>query len=291
MNDRQVDIFLAAAESGSFSKAERQLYLSRQTIMKQIERLESEIGCTLFVRSPAGLSLTRAGELLREGLIPMRSQMQELLASCRRADELPARLRIEIPRHPVSILDDAIALFSKRYPDVKLEVVRATSKGRIDRMRSGQIDIADMPLRSDYDLTGLTYTHLVDYPYYCLLASGHPLAEKKRITAEDLRESTVYVHSLSARRPLIEDLLSRRPDILFREISGDEIDAILSICYSGNIYATPAHFATRLSQLTAIPLDSRVVQKIGLLSRNESNKAVDRFIETTLEILPVQSSN
>ena len=281
MNDRQIELFLAAAECGSFSKAEKQLFLSRQTIMKQMERMEAELGFALFVRTPMGLTLTRPGAMLREGLLPLRDQAQSLLAACRRASELPTQLRIEIPRHPFSILDEAIARFSRRYPDVKLEITRSSSQGRIDRMRAGQIDIADMPFRENYDLTGLTYTHLVDNPYFCLLEKGHPLAGHPG----DLAGCTVHVHSLQARRPLIESLRETNPDIAFSEISGDEIDAILNICYNGGVYVTPAHFATRLSQLAAVPLESPVTQKIGLLCRDEDNPAVAKFVQTAVETL------
>lgn len=84
MNDRQLELFLKAAECGNFARAERELFLSRQAIMKQINRMEAELDMKLFVRTSAGLALTPAGDMLRIGVAPIRREMERLLDACRR---------------------------------------------------------------------------------------------------------------------------------------------------------------------------------------------------------------
>lgn len=59
---QRIRYFLKAAQTGSFSGAAKQVYVSSQALTKQIGLLEEELGGKLFERSPKGASLTRLGE-------------------------------------------------------------------------------------------------------------------------------------------------------------------------------------------------------------------------------------
>jgi DNA-binding transcriptional LysR family regulator len=53
--------FLAVVETGSFVEAANKVHVTQSTISSRIKTLEDLIGQTLFERSKAGASLTRAG--------------------------------------------------------------------------------------------------------------------------------------------------------------------------------------------------------------------------------------
>ena len=57
-------IFYYAAKYRSFSQAAAALYNNQPNVTRMIRRLESELGCALFFRSPQGVRLTPAGEKL-----------------------------------------------------------------------------------------------------------------------------------------------------------------------------------------------------------------------------------
>ena len=57
-----VKTFLKAADYGSFSSAADQLYISKVSVMNQINALEAHIGVLLFDRTHSGVSLTDAGK-------------------------------------------------------------------------------------------------------------------------------------------------------------------------------------------------------------------------------------
>lgn len=48
---------------GSISKAADFLYISQPAVTKSIKKLESELGITLFNRTPKGVSLTENGKI------------------------------------------------------------------------------------------------------------------------------------------------------------------------------------------------------------------------------------
>lgn len=59
-----LDTFLAVADHGSFTKAAAHLYISPTAVMKQINTLEEHLNLKLIERTPSGVHLTRAGEVI-----------------------------------------------------------------------------------------------------------------------------------------------------------------------------------------------------------------------------------
>lgn len=59
-----LDTFIAAADCGSFTKAAGRLYISPTAVMKQMNTLEAHLGLNLIERTPAGIRLTPAGEVI-----------------------------------------------------------------------------------------------------------------------------------------------------------------------------------------------------------------------------------
>ncbi|AEJ23614.1 LysR family transcriptional regulator [Weissella koreensis] len=62
MYDAKLDTFIQVVESGSFTKAAAQLFISPVSVMKQIESLENATKVKLFNRSTKGVTLTAAGK-------------------------------------------------------------------------------------------------------------------------------------------------------------------------------------------------------------------------------------
>ena len=58
INYESYKIFYTVALYGSISKAASSLYISQPAITKSIQKLEQELGITLFNRGPKGVSLT-----------------------------------------------------------------------------------------------------------------------------------------------------------------------------------------------------------------------------------------
>lgn len=82
MELEQLRIFVAVAESGSFTKAAKKLYISHSTTSRAVTALENELSLRLFNRGNKILGLTEAGELLLK-------ESRELLL---KADELAEKL-------------------------------------------------------------------------------------------------------------------------------------------------------------------------------------------------------
>jgi DNA-binding transcriptional LysR family regulator len=59
----QIEYFVAVAEAGHVGRAAAGLRVAQPAVSRQIRRLEDELGAPLFVRTPRGMTLSRAGHV------------------------------------------------------------------------------------------------------------------------------------------------------------------------------------------------------------------------------------
>lgn len=129
--------FARVAEKDGFSRAARDLGVSKATISKQIAALEKDLGVRLFHRTTRKLTLTEAGrrtqqraQRILEELDAIREEAGEARASPR------GRLRIAAPMtFTAEWLAPALPAFLEAYPDIQLEL--ALDDRRIDLIAEG----------------------------------------------------------------------------------------------------------------------------------------------------------
>ncbi|CAJ0993637.1 HTH-type transcriptional activator IlvY [Pantoea sp. Nvir] len=78
MNLRDLKLFLHLAESCHFGRTARTMHVSPSTLSRQIQRLEEDLGHTLFLRDNRTVGLTDAGEQLRQFAQQTLLQYQQL---------------------------------------------------------------------------------------------------------------------------------------------------------------------------------------------------------------------
>ena len=79
--------FITVVESGSFSKAANALYLSRASVMRQVNALEERVGTPLLVRQPSGITLSEAGASFYEDALRLLRESDEAIERARKISE------------------------------------------------------------------------------------------------------------------------------------------------------------------------------------------------------------
>lgn len=76
MDSKWIDDFLCLAETGNFSRAATERFITQPAFSRRIQSLEHWVGATLFDRTNGPVSLTPCGEKFREYARKLRSEMQ-----------------------------------------------------------------------------------------------------------------------------------------------------------------------------------------------------------------------
>lgn len=116
----QLRVFLAVAKAKSYNKAGDELGMSRQTVAREIRRLQDLLGAVLLVPSRNGIQLTQRGQDLATKLLSL-DQMFFSLYHEMRADTREAEGQVRITATEAMtgfFIVPALVSFNARYPRI-----------------------------------------------------------------------------------------------------------------------------------------------------------------------------
>jgi DNA-binding transcriptional LysR family regulator len=129
MNERvdapmaEIAVFVAVANTGSFTRAAEDLGSSKSNVGKAVQRLETRLGTKLFQRTTRAVRLTEDGETYlaaaQDALDGLREAEQQLAA---RRSEPVGRVKIDLPMGFGRLLLPSFIQLRERYPKLTLEV-------------------------------------------------------------------------------------------------------------------------------------------------------------------------
>jgi DNA-binding transcriptional LysR family regulator len=139
----QLRTFLAVANEGHLTRAAEKLFTSQPAVSAQIKGLEDELDVKLFDRSPRGMTLTSAGERLRE-------QAQRVVEATRdfktQADSLRGTVSGELVvglnnRPDVLRLMPILQRLGAEYPALRYEMIAGSSGVILQGIEDGTVGI------------------------------------------------------------------------------------------------------------------------------------------------------
>jgi DNA-binding transcriptional LysR family regulator len=131
MSDRwqEMTVFVRVAESGSLSRAARELTLSQPSVSRIVGTLEARLGTTLLLRTTRSISLTEAGALYLERARNLLAEMEEAEQATRGVDSLHGVIRLAMPvLYGSRAVIPAMAPFLARYPDLRVEMIMSDAR-------------------------------------------------------------------------------------------------------------------------------------------------------------------
>ncbi|AEV81578.1 LysR family transcriptional regulator [Actinoplanes sp. SE50] len=144
MDLRQLEYFVAVAETGSFTRAAQRVHITQSGVSAQIKALEHELGAELFIRSGRTARLTDAGSV---ALRHARAALDSTLDLRDAIDEVKGLIRGRLTIGmvigcEVAPLFDALAAFHAEHPGIELELAEANSDQLVAGVRTGSLDVA-----------------------------------------------------------------------------------------------------------------------------------------------------
>ncbi len=186
---RQLDYFLAVADTLSFTRAAKRLHVVQSGVSATIKALERELGAELFVRGAAGVTLTPAGQELAphaRATVEAARAAKEAVAATVGAVGGTVRLGTLMSINNID-LPTLLADLKARHPDVLVQVrfARAGSAGLAQQLRDGNLDVALLVL-PDAPPAGLHTRLVAAFELLLVVPDSHPLAGRESVPLAEL---------------------------------------------------------------------------------------------------------
>lgn len=284
MELQQLRYFVAVAETGKFTLAARDLHVAQPSISKQVRKLETELGAALLDRRSSGVALTDAGTIL----LPWAKRMLADLDGAR--SEVAGLATLERGRLSVGatpslstmLLPRVLAAFHSEHPGVTLSVVEAGSRDLVDRLASGDLDLAlvilPVPRAELFETTPLIREDLV-----LAVAKKHPLARRKTVRVADLRGVPLVMfrdgYDLRSTTITACERAGFQPTFA---IEGAEMDGVLRMAAAGvGVAVVPRMVVEPGGPLVAVRIaQPTLARSVGVAFRRDQHhsRAADAFV-------------
>ena len=199
MDLKQINSFITVVETGSFSKAAQELFISQPAISSHIKQLESDIRATLIDRSKKGIVLTKDGKEFINFARSINNTFHDV-----RLHFHSRHLRsITIGASSVpteTLLADILVKYHRKHPSIKFRIEEDNSQDIIERVRKGDLTLGIVGKSieaRDLKFEKLTSDRVV------LLAPNTPYYQK------------IKLHQLP-----VQEVITREPLLLKMEHSG-----------------------------------------------------------------------
>lgn len=194
MDIRQLHVFIAVADTGSFTRAANQLHIAQSAISVAIRKLEQSLGVQLFDRTERRSTLTAEGRVLLSRARQLVAQFEQTRLEMSDLGGLKrGKVRLGTSAMVGSyFLPSLIAEFRTHHPAIDFEVSGEGTRAAQARLLAGDIDMAVVNLRElPAQLAGC---QLITQNLVACMAPAHPLAGRSAVLLEDLITQPLVVY-------------------------------------------------------------------------------------------------
>lgn len=193
MYDPLLTTFVCVADCGSFNRAAEKLYISPPSVMKQVNSLEKRLQLQLLERTNQGIHLTAAGKVIYRRARFLFSYSEEALREARQA-ELREKSVFSIGSsllNPCKPFMDLWEKVSGQFPGYRLHVTpfEDEHQGILSEIAAlgDKFDFLVGVCDSALWLDRCQFLPLGQFQHCVALSRSHPLADRKKLTLEELR--------------------------------------------------------------------------------------------------------
>ena len=192
---RHLRLVAAIADAGSMTKAAERLCLTQSALSHQLRDVESRLDTPFFLRLGRRMVLTAAGRRLLESA-------RRVLGDLERAEEDVRRLaghgegvirvctQCNTGYHWLAPL---LATFSRKHPRVTIHIAADAIDRPAEALLDGRVDVAlliDPPEHPRLRLRSLFADDMI-----AVVATGHPLAKRRWVSARELADDHLLIYS------------------------------------------------------------------------------------------------
>ncbi len=229
INLEQYRVFYQVSRHGSITAAAKVLCVSQPAVSQSLQHLEESLGCELFVRTPKGVRLTQAGELLdhyvSRGLENILAG-ENIVKKMNNLEEGEVRIGASDMTLQFFLLS-YLGKFHEAYPKLKVTVTNGPTPETLEMLAEGRIDfgVVTMPFVQRPELQQFPIRQVQD----CFVAgSQFRHLQGKVLEYRDLLElPLICLEKNTSTRRFMDEYLAKRQVILQPEFELATSDMII----------------------------------------------------------------
>ena len=284
-----LDTFLTVIDCKSFTKAAEKLFITPTAVMKQMNTLENQINIKLIERTPTGVSLTPAGEIIYRDAKFIMDYSEKSIASAKAAS-LKHNTTFCVGTsmlNPAKPFMDLWYKLNQYFPDYKLHLVpfEDNHEGILSEIKSlgEKFDFLIGVCDSKAWLSLCNFLPLGRYKKMIAISPEHRLATKKIVEISDLYGETLMMVKKgdSGINDLMRnDLKMNHPQIAIENTPHFYDMSVFNRCAeTGNVLLTIECWQDVHPGLVSIPVNWDYSIPYGLLYSFNASKDVFKLVE------------
>jgi len=196
MTIQQLNYVITISEKGSLNKAAEVLYVTQPSLTSAVRELEKELGITLFNRGGKGVTLTNDGAEFIQYARQVVTQYERLLEKYGKGGNLRKKFGISCQHYSFAVKSFVEMVKQFDTDEYEFAIRESKTKDVIDDVTTGKSEVGILYL-SDFNRKAigkflksnqLEFHPLIKCEPYVYLWKGHPLAGKKSIRLDELRD-------------------------------------------------------------------------------------------------------
>lgn len=217
---RQLEYFVAVAETLNFGRAAEELGVGQPAVSQQVARLERELGVRLLNRSSRVVQLSEAGQrfLPEARTVLVAAEHAAAVAAGDEARSGRRTIRVGTSTGMGEWLDLLLEALRRSDPDVDLELFRGPTRVRLERVRAGQLEAAFV--RGPTSAAGLEIVPVWEDPLVVALPAEDPLAARAEVDLCELARLPLRIVSRTVNPPLVDLVMSACATAGFEPVLG-----------------------------------------------------------------------
>lgn len=277
MNDRQLISFMKIVETGSFSKAAKDSFISVPAMVQQIDRLEDTLGFPLFLRNNQGVMLTGEGEIFYHAVLEMKKTYESALRQIKGGKQNEIYIGVALNQCPEFLMDGCSA-FQKKYPKTILHLKELPYEQHLDGIRQGKIDLTVIAKPKDSYLNGLAYDELCEDSCAFGVNGESVLAQKDKICRQDLNGARVLCGTYQYMEASFEEMLKGSGANLQALHTEYNLESMAQAKFNDSMLVFHSHWKNCYSHILKVLSSDIRAGSIGVVMRKEDRERMKNLI-------------
>lgn len=299
MNSFWLETFIRVTDAGSFNKAAEEFHITPTAMIKQMNSLEAELGAPLFTRTHRGLDLTRAGQSFYRDAKYMVEYSRKAIARAQAAmqDETNVVRIGTSPMTPAQLLTDLWPQIHQHCSDVSFQLVpfenTPENAREILKNLGEHIDVVTGVFDETLlNLRGCAGFEISREPICCAVSIYHPLAQKDKLTMEDLYgENLMVIHRGWSRfmDEVRDDILENHLPVNLVDFDFYDVDIFNRCERQKNVLLVIEKWSCVHPMMKVIPVEWEYALSFGILYSPRPTEMLERFLNAVRQVVSVNA--